>query len=52
MNEHLPKWLKLVPLPNHSNEGVAYAFLDRAINRFEALTKVFTSQSIKFHGEF
>jgi hypothetical protein len=52
MIEHLLKWLKLMPLPNHNNEGVAYAFSDRVINRFEALTKVFTSQGIKFPMEF
>jgi hypothetical protein len=44
--------LKLVPLPNHSNEGVAYAFLDKVLNRFGALAKVLPNQNTKFHGEF
>jgi len=52
MIEHLSNWLKLMPLLNHSNEGVAYAFSAKVINKFGALTKVFTNQGIKFHGEF
>jgi hypothetical protein len=31
---------------------VAYAFLDRALNRFGAPTDVFTNQGTKFCGEF
>jgi hypothetical protein len=45
------KWLKLVLLPNYSNEGIAYAFLDIVFNKFHVLTKVFTNQSMKFSGE-
>jgi len=41
-----------VPLLNRSNEGIAYAFLDRAFSRFGALVEIFINQSTKFHGEF
>jgi len=39
-------------LSNRSNEGIAYAFLDMGLNRFEALVEVPTNQSIKIGGEF
>jgi Mg2+ and Co2+ transporter CorA len=39
MIENLLTWLKLVPLPNHSNEGVTYAILDRVISRFGDIIK-------------
>jgi hypothetical protein len=48
MIEHLSKWLKLVPSPNHNKEDVAYAFSNKVISRFGALTKVFTNQGIIF----
>ncbi len=41
-----------MPLPNHSSEGIAYAFLDMGLNRFEALVEIRTNQTTKFHGEF
>jgi hypothetical protein len=41
---HFSKWLKSMPLPNHNNEIVAYAFLDRVFNKFSVLTKVLTNQ--------
>jgi hypothetical protein len=41
-----------VPLLNRSNEGIAYAFLDRAFSRFGALVEIFINQGTKFHGEF
>ncbi len=41
-----------MPLPNRSNEGIAYAFLNMGLNSFEVLAKVLTNQSTKFHGEF
>ncbi len=44
--------LELVPLPNHSNERVAYAFFDKVLNMFGAPAKVLINQSTKFHGEF
>jgi len=52
MIQHFSKWLELVPLPNNSNEGVAYAFLDRILSRFRAPTKVFIDQGTEFCGEF
>ncbi len=41
----------LVPLPNCSNEWIAYAFLDRVLSKFGAPIKVFIDQGTKFHGE-
>jgi len=52
MIEHFSKWQKLMSLSNRSNEGIAYAFLDMGLNRFEALVEVPTNQSIKIGGEF
>jgi hypothetical protein len=52
MIEHFSKRQKLMPLPNRSNEGIAYAFLNMGLNRFEVLAKVLTNQSTKLHGEF
>jgi hypothetical protein len=40
MIEHFSKWLELVPLPNRSSEGAAYAFLDIMFSRFGVPTKV------------
>jgi hypothetical protein len=31
MSKQLSKWLKLVPLLDHKNEGASYAFLDREL---------------------
>jgi hypothetical protein len=47
----ISKWLELVLLSNCSNEGVANAFLDKALNRFGAPTGVFIDQGTKFCGE-
>jgi hypothetical protein len=44
MNGCFSKWLKSMPLPNHNNEIVAYAFSDRVFNRFGVLAKVLTTQ--------
>jgi transposase-like protein len=52
MIELFSKWLELVPLPNHSNEGATYAFLDKMLNRFNAPTEVFTDQDMDFQGDF
>jgi hypothetical protein len=52
MIEHFSKCLELVPLPNRSSKGASYAFLDRVLSRFGALTKVFTYQGTKFREEF
>ncbi len=42
----------LVPLPNHNNEGDAYAFLDIMFSKFGVPTNVLTDQSTKFQGNF
>jgi transposase-like protein len=52
MVEHFSKWIELVPSPDKSSEGVAYAFLDRVLSHFGALAKVLTDQGTKFQGEF
>ncbi len=48
MVEHFSKWMELVPSPNKSSEGVAYAFLDRVLSHFGALVEVLTDQGTKF----
>jgi len=50
--EHFSKWIELVPSPDKSNEGVAYAFLDRVLSHFGAPVKVLTDQGMEFQGEF
>jgi hypothetical protein len=40
MIERFPKWLKVMWLFDHSNEGVMYAFLDRVFNSFGILVEV------------
>ncbi len=52
MVEHFSKWTDLVPSPDKSNEGVAYAFLDRVLSHFGAPIEVLTDQGTKFQGEF
>jgi transposase InsO family protein len=52
MVEHFSKWIKLVPSPDKSSEGVVYAFLNRVLNRFGAPAEVLTDQGIEFQGEF
>ena len=42
MVEHFSKWIELVPLPDKSSEGTAYAFLDRVLSRFGAPAEVLT----------
>jgi hypothetical protein len=37
MVEHFSKWIELVPSPDKSSEGIAYAFLDRVLSHFGAL---------------
>ncbi len=39
-------------LPDYSNEGVAYAFLDKMLNRFGVPTEVFIDQTIEFCENF
>jgi hypothetical protein len=52
MIKHFSKWLESVPLLDCSNEGVAYAFLDKMFNRFGALVEVLTDQGTKFGRDF
>jgi hypothetical protein len=52
MVEHFSKWIELVPSPDKSNKGVAYAFLDRMLSHFGALAEVLIYQGTKFQGEF
>jgi hypothetical protein len=52
MIKHFLKWLKLVYLLDHNNEGTTYAFLDKVFNRFGAMLKIFIDQGMKFSGEF
>jgi transposase-like protein len=52
MMEHFSKWIELVPSPNKSNEGVAYAFLDRVLSHFGAPAEVLIDQGTEFQGEF
>jgi hypothetical protein len=42
MVKHFSKWIELVPSPDKSSEGVAYAFFDRVLSHFGALTEVLT----------
>jgi hypothetical protein len=41
MIEHFLKWLELVLLLDHNNEGIAYAFLDKMFNRLGVLVEIF-----------
>lgn len=43
MIEHSLTWLELVPLNNHTNENVVYAF--------RALVEIFTDQGMEFYKE-
>jgi hypothetical protein len=52
MVEHFSKWIELVPSPDKSSEGVAYAFLDKVLSHFGAPAEVLTNQSMEFQGEF
>jgi hypothetical protein len=48
MVEHFSKWIELVPSPDKSSEGVAYAFLDKVLSHFGALVEMLTDQGTKF----
>jgi len=52
MIKHFSKWLELVPLPYRSNERASYAFLDKVLNSFGALTQIIINQGTNFFGEF
>jgi hypothetical protein len=49
---HFSKWLELVSLRNCSNEGTAYAFLERMLSRFGVLVEVIINQAMDFCGDF
>jgi hypothetical protein len=44
MIEHFSKWLELVLLLDHNSEEATYAFLDKVLSRFGALTKILIDQ--------
>jgi hypothetical protein len=48
MVKHFSKWIELVPSPDKSNEGVAYAFLDRVFNHFCAIVEVLIDHGTEF----
>jgi hypothetical protein len=52
MIEHFSKWLELVSLPDRSNEGTTYAFLDRVLSRFGAIIEVLINQGMDFYEDF
>jgi transposase-like protein len=52
MVEHFSKWIELVALPDKSNEGVAYSFLNRVLSHFGAPVEVLTDQGTEFLGDF
>jgi hypothetical protein len=50
--EQFSKWIELAPLQDKSGEGVAYAFLDQVLSRFDVLMEVLERINIKFQKEF
>jgi hypothetical protein len=52
MIKHFLKWLKLVPLLDHTSEDATFAFFDMVFNIFGALVKVLINQGMKFCWEF
>jgi hypothetical protein len=52
MIEYFKKWLELVPLLNHNNERVVYAFKNKMFSQFDASTKILINQGIEFHDKF
>jgi hypothetical protein len=52
MIEYFLKWLELVPLLNHNNEGVVYVFQNKMFSPFGASTKILINQCIKFRNKF
>jgi hypothetical protein len=48
MVERLSKWIELMPLSKKSNERDVYAFLNRMLNQFGPLVKVFMDESKMF----
>jgi hypothetical protein len=52
MIEYFLKWLELVPLLNHTNERVVYAFKNKMYSQFGASTKILINQGIEFCDKF
>lgn len=52
MTKHFSKWIELVALPDKSNEGKAYALLDRVLSYFGAPTELSRNQTSEFKDEF
>jgi len=52
MIEDFFKWLEVMWLFDHSNEGAMYAFLDRVFNSFGVLVEILIDQVMEFHWEF
>jgi hypothetical protein len=48
MVEHFSKWIELVPSPDKSSKGIAYAIHDRVFSHFGAPVEVLTDQGTKF----
>jgi hypothetical protein len=44
MVEHFYKLIELVPSPNKSSKGIAYAFLDKVLSHFGAPVEVLIDQ--------
>jgi hypothetical protein len=52
MIEYFLKWLELVALLNHTNEGVVYAFKNKMYSQFGASTKILINQGIELCDKF
>ena len=50
--EHFTKWVELVPLPDKSAAGTAWALVEYVLTRMGALAEVVTDQGSEFRGEF
>jgi hypothetical protein len=48
MIEQFPKWLELVPMLNHNNEGATYTFFDMLFSQIGILVEVFINQLQNF----
>jgi hypothetical protein len=51
MIEHFSKWLKLMSLSNHNNEGATYGFMEKILNRFGFSTTILIKQGMKLCEE-
>jgi hypothetical protein len=41
MIDFFSKWFKSMPYLYHNNEGVAYAFINTLLSKFDTLAKIF-----------